>query len=100
MPSRIDTLTYAGFGLLGGGTIGELSKHEAAKPLECPPLPEIPAKEIAENIMDINLFFGYLPGYEINLTGVIAILGGVMMVLAARRGKKQQRQREDRDRIK
>ena len=99
MPSRIDTLTYAGFGLLGGGTIGEMSKESAKYPLECPPLPEMPVKGVV-NRMDINLLFGYIPGLEINLTGVIAILGGVMMVLAARRGKKQQRQREERDRIK
>ena len=93
MPSRIDTLTYTGFGFLGVGTTGELVKVATTNSLECPILPI----EAAQNIMELNLFFGYLPGYEVNLTGVIAITGLVIMFISARRGKKQQRKREERE---
>jgi hypothetical protein len=98
MPSRIDTLTYAGFGFLGAGTTGELvkesSKEAVIKALECP---SMPIKETSENIMDVNLFFGYLPGYEINLTGVIAIAGVVLMALSAHRGNKEKKRRIERE---
>ena len=93
MPSRIDTLTYTGFGLLGAGTTGELVK-EAVHVLECP---DIPVKPVSENIMELNLFFGYLPGYELNLTGIIAILGAAMMLLSIYRGSKEKKRRIERE---
>ena len=94
MPSRIDTLTYTGFGLLGAGTTGELVKEATINGLECP---DIPAVVISENIMELNLFFGYLPGYELNLTGVIAITGLVLMALSAYRGNKEKKRRIERE---
>ena len=93
MPSRIDTLTYTGFGLLGAGTTGELVK-EAVHVLECP---DIPVKPVSENIMELNLFFGYLPGYELNLTGIIAMLGAAMMLLSIYRGSKEKKRRLERE---
>ena len=90
MPSRIDTLTYAGFGLLGAGTTGELVKDAVNH--ACPPLPVK-----SENIMELNLFFGYLPGYELNLTGVIAMLGAGMMLLSIYRGSKEKKRRIERE---
>ena len=98
MPSRIDTLTYAGFGFLGAGTTGKLAKDAAEEAaisaLECPP---IPTEEASINIMDLNLFFGYLPGLELNLTGVIAIAGIIMMALSAYRGNKEKKRRIERE---
>ena len=92
MPTRIDTLTYTGFGLLGAGTTGELVK-EAAQSLQCP----LPAEKASENLMELNLFFGYFPGYELNLTGVIAITGLIMMIRAAIKGNKEKKRRIERE---
>ena len=92
MPTRIDTLTYTGFGLLGAGTTGELVK-EAAHSLQCPD----PIEQASENLMELNLFFGYFPGYELNLTGVIAITGLIMMIRAAIKGNKEKKRRIERE---
>ena len=51
MPSRIDTLTYTGFGLLGAGTTAEFAKESTGKALECLQIAE---KETVVNIMDIK----------------------------------------------
>ncbi|MES0328633.1 MAG: hypothetical protein ABUK13_10655 [Gammaproteobacteria bacterium] len=68
-------------------------KEATINSLECPILPI----EAAQNIMELNLFFGYLPGYELNLTGVIAILGAGMMLLSIHRGSKEKKRRLERE---
>ena len=88
MPGRIDSLTYIGFGIVGAGTTGEIVKN-AAK--DCAVITTEP-KSI--DIMDVNLFFGYLPGYELNLTGVIAMLGAGMMIFSIVRGNRAKKKRE------
>ena len=88
MPGRIDSLTYIGFGIVGAGTTGEIVKN-AVK--ECA---IITAEPKTINIMDLNLFFGYLPGYELNLTGVIAMLGAGMMIFSIIRGNRAKKKRE------
>ena len=88
MPGRIDSLTYIGFGVIGAGTTGEIVKN-AAK--DCAVVAVEPK---AIDIMDVNLFFGYLPGYELNLTGVIAMLGAGIMLFSIIRGNKAKKKRE------
>ena len=88
MPGRIDSLTYVGFGIVGAGTTGEIVKNAAE---ECAVIVKgIPTVDV----MDVNLFFGYLPGYELNLTGVIAMLGAGMMMFSIIRGNRAKKKRE------
>ena len=90
MPGRIDTGMLTGGGLLGAGTTGEIVRSSA---LEC----ALPVIE-AQNLMDIDIFFGlFQPYFYVTVTGGIAISGAILMFLSYRRGTREKKKREQRE---
>jgi uncharacterized membrane protein len=82
--SRTDTGTAIGGGMLGTGTVAEIAKKGA---------------DPAKDLMQLDVLCGMVPGYYLNLGGLIAIIGVLILVHSAVRGWKEKKRRTERDNI-
>jgi|TARA_R110000782_G_scaffold209785_1_gene297945 hypothetical protein len=83
--SRTDTGTAIGGGMLGTGTVAEIAKK---------------GTDPAKDLMQIDVLFGIVDGYYLNLGGLIAIVGVLILVHSAVRGWKEKKRRTERDKNK
>jgi len=83
--SRVDTGTAIGGGMLGTGTAVEIVKKGA---------------DPAKDLMQLDVLFGMLPGYYLNLGGLIAIVGVLILIHSAVRGWKEKKRRTEREKNK
>ena len=90
MFSRVDTGTAIGTGMGTTGIVGEIAKNST----ECA-VTQIVVEQ-KQNLMDLDVFFGLMP-VELNITGALALSGGIVLLLSFIRGKREQRKREEKD---
>jgi len=79
MFSRVDSGTALGGALAGAGIAGEVSQTPAV------------------NIMEIDILCGLIPGYYLQLTGAMAIVGTAILIISSIRGYKERQRRIERE---